>query len=85
MKRNDKARIMQALIAAPWPISTLSLSRSLCIPNPANRISDLRRAGAPITDKWRTWVSTAGHFSRFKLYSVTSKRAARQWLKRNEA
>lgn len=73
MKRHDTRRIVEQLLEGPE--TNLRLSFLLWIPNPANRISDARREGAPIKDTWRK----SSNGCRYKVYSV-NRQKARKWL-----
>ncbi len=73
--RSQCRRIVQALIE-DGECSNTYLSAVIGAVNPANRISDCRKLGVPIVDRW---TKLAG--SKFKLYKVGNKKAAREWLK----
>lgn len=78
--QGDCRRIVELLLeCAPGygGYSNLQMGKRLNLANPAARTSDARKYGAPITDEW----ITRGN-KKFKAYFLTSKKAAREWLKR---
>ena len=75
---NDAKRIVRLLTNGGQELSNLAMAKVLSLPNPANRISDARKLNAPITDRW----ARSENGKRFKYYRVTSRKAAKEWLKR---